>query len=95
MLATTKKIPVRISIPYMRGTSVFKEIIAFSVHIDGTRFKAVPETSTVLCRQLGIDESIFFEFIDHTIVVDRKTTEDVFELIKDIVQELITLDIIN
>ena len=95
MLATTKKIPVRVSIPYMRGESVFKEIIVFSVYIDGTHFKAMPETCAVLCGQLGINESFSFDFIDHTIVANRKTSEEVFELIKDIVQELITLDIIN
>jgi hypothetical protein len=48
-----------------------------------------------LCRQLGIDDSFSFDFIDHTIVADRRTSEEVFELIKDTVQELITLDMIN
>jgi len=94
-MSATKNVPVRISIPYMRGASVFKEIIVFSVYIDGTHFKATPETCTVLCRQLGIGESFSFDFIDHTIVACRKTSEEVFELIKDIVQELILVDIID
>jgi hypothetical protein len=72
---------------------VFKEIIVFSVYIDGTHFKVMPQTSTVLCRQLGIGESFSFGFIDHIIVADRKTSEEAFELIKDIVQELMMVDI--
>jgi hypothetical protein len=92
---TIQTVPIRISVPYIRGASVFKEIIVFSIYIEGTSFRARPETCAVLCKNLGIDQMVSFEFIDHTIITDKNTNEEVFELIRDIVQELMALDIIE
>ena len=95
MIKTTQTVSVTVSVPYMRGGEVYKEIIAFDICIDGNSFMAKTETCKEQCRRLGIEEAVAFDFVDNTIVIGKKTSEESFEVIKDIVQELMILDIIN
>jgi len=95
MIKTIQNVPVTISVPYMKGGDVYKEMIDFDISIDGNRFMAKTETSKAQCRRLGIEDTVAFDFIDNTIVVGKKTSEELFEVIRDIVQELMILDIIN
>jgi len=94
-MKTIENVPVTVSVPYMKDGDVYKEMIDFDISIDGNRFMAKTETCKAQCRRLGIEDTFAFDFIDHTRVPGKKTSEESSEVIRDIVQELMNLDIIN
>jgi hypothetical protein len=79
--------------PSYKGLSAQK-IVPFKVFKEDQQYKAVPLLNESERKNIGLQEVISFAFVDHCIITERSLSEDTFEIIKNLIQELILQDVI-
>jgi hypothetical protein len=88
------KISILVEGPSAKGLPA-QQVVSFEVLQGVQQYKAVPMLNASERKYIGLPEVICFAFMDQCIITERTLSEDMLEVIKNLIQELILQDVIS